>query len=184
MAKQVTAVRTPPLAGRHFANGHVSLEPAKPAARISLRATGRGATTYSKILGMDLPSEPSQVSAKGGRMAVWLGPDEWLIIDEKQVVSGLMPKRGSKEISAVDISHRNTAIVVSGDAATNLLNEACPRDLSLDSFPVGTGSRTILGKAEIILLRTGRTDFRIECWRSFSDYVWDLLSEAAKDAHL
>lgn len=184
MAKQVSAIRTPPLAGRHIANGHVTIEAAKPAARISLRASRKGATAYSKTLGMNLPTEPSQMSAQGGRMAVWLGPDEWLIIDEKQAASELMPKRDSKEISAVDISHRNTAITVSGDAVTNLLNEASPRNLSLESFPVGTGSRTILGKAEIILMRTGKTEFRIECWRSFADYVWDLLSEAAKDAHL
>ena len=184
MAKQISAARTPALVGNHLANAHVSIQPALPAARISLRATVRGASSYAKLIGMELPSNPSQMIVKAGRTAVWLGPDEWLIIDEKQPIAALMPKRESKEISAVDISHRNTAVLVSGVAATNLLNEASPRDLSLDAFPVGTGSRTILGKAEVVLLRTGKTDFRVECWRSFSDYVWDLLSEAAKDAHL
>ena len=62
------------------------------------------------------------------------------------------------------------------------VNAGCPQDLSLDAFPVGACSRTILGKVEIVLLRTAEDAFRVECWRSFSDYVWAFLTEAAKDA--
>ena len=50
------------------------------------------------------------------------------------------------------------------------------------AFPVGACSRTILGKVEIVLLRTADDAFRVECWRSFSDYVWTFLTEAARDA--
>jgi sarcosine oxidase subunit gamma len=58
----------------------------------------------------------------------------------------------------------------------------CPQDLSLAIFPVGACSRTILGKSEIVLLRTAEDAFRVECWRSFSDYVFAFLADAAKDA--
>ncbi|RWC09619.1 MAG: sarcosine oxidase subunit gamma, partial [Mesorhizobium sp.] len=51
-----------------------------------------------------------------------------------------------------------------------------------DAFPAGAASRTILGKVEIVLLRTASDAFRVECWRSFSDYVFTFLSEAARDA--
>ncbi|TIN17456.1 MAG: sarcosine oxidase subunit gamma, partial [Mesorhizobium sp.] len=81
--------------------------------------------------------------------------------------------------SAVGISHRNVAISVIGPAAAATINSGCPQDLSLDVFPVGAASRTILGKAEIVLLRTATDAFRVECWRSFSDYVFTFLSEAA-----
>ena len=40
----------------------------------------------------------------------------------------------------------------------------------------------VLGKVEIVLLRTAEDAFRVECWRSFSDYVFTFLTEAAKDA--
>ena len=75
--------------------------------------------------------------------------------------------------------HRDS---VTGPAAAATINSGCPQDLSLDAFPVGAASRTILGKAEIVLLRTADDAFRVECWRSFSDYVFTFLSEGARDA--
>jgi len=84
--------------------------------------------------------------------------------------------------SAVGISHRNVAFSVSGPAAEATLAAGCPQDLSLAAFPVGACSRTILGKIEVVLLRTGEDGFRVECWRSFSDYAWDFLTQAARNA--
>jgi sarcosine oxidase subunit gamma len=33
-----------------------------------------------------------------------------------------------------------------------------------------------------VLIRTGEENFRVECWRSFGDYVWQYLVDAAKSA--
>ena len=104
-----------------------------------------------------------------------------LILDEKKPIEELMPRRENAQFSATDISHRNVAFLLSGDGAAAVLNSACPRDLSLSAFPVNTGSRTIFGKSEVIIIRTGRNAFRVECWRSFSPYVWELLLDGAKD---
>ena len=68
----------------------------------------------------------------------------------------------------------------SGPCAADLLNAGCPQDLSLAAFPVGACSRTILGKVEIVLLRTAETTFRVEVWRSFSDYAFAFLAQAAR----
>jgi sarcosine oxidase subunit gamma len=86
--------------------------------------------------------------------------------------------------SATDVSHRNTAILVSGPGSAAAINASCPQDLSLAVFPVGACSRTLLGKVEIVLLRTAADAFRVEVWRSFSDYAFGLLAEGAKDAAL
>jgi sarcosine oxidase subunit gamma len=83
-------------------------------------------------------------------------------------------------ISLVDVSHRNVAIAVEGRAAEAIIAAGCPQDLRLRSFPVGAVSRTILSKAEIVLWRTGEERFEVECWRSFADYVWTFLEEAAR----
>jgi len=116
------------------------------------------------------------------RMALWLGPDEWFLIDEagKDLLADCA--KVSALHSAVGISHRNVAFAVTGPAAAAAINAGCPQDLSLEAFPVGAASRTILGKCEIVLLRTAADAFRVECWRSFSDYVFTFLSEAASDA--
>ena len=175
------AVRNPAQAGREFSAKGVKLATLPPAHRISLRAPVTSVDALSKALGLTLPQKPKTSVSKGNRTALWLGPDEWLVIDE---ANDPLEACASVEAlhSAVGVSHRNVAISVTGAGAANTINAGCPQDLSLAAFPVGASSRTILGKVEIVLLRTGEESFRVECWRSFSDYVFTFLTEAARDA--
>lgn len=184
MVDRVIAERHEAVAGFKFANSVVSLEAAPPASRTSLRATTAGLKAFEKHLGFALPQQPGKSTSKAGRYALWLGPDEWLLIDTKNADATMVPKTANRNFSAVDISHRNTAFLISGPGAINTLNGGCPRDLSLPAFPVGACSRTIFGKAEVVLYRTGKDVFRLECWRSFASYVRDYLMDGAKDAHI
>ncbi|MBX3574697.1 MAG: sarcosine oxidase subunit gamma [Mesorhizobium sp.] len=178
------ASRAHPLAGRKVANSAVTLTPAEPAARLSLRARPDGIAALSKALGVKLPAAPktSATSKSGARVALWLGPDEWLVIDTGGGDPAADCAKATALHSAVDISHRNTAIMVEGKGAEATLSAGCPQDLSRAVFPVGACSRTILGKIEVVVWRTGETAFRVECWRSFSTYAFDFLEEAARDA--
>ena len=171
-----------PLAGFHGGSAAAALSPAAPATRLSLRAKPDAVKALSVALGLALPVKPKTSASAKGRHALWLGPDEWLIIDETE--ADLMAAVASSGVlhSATDVSHRNTAILVTGRGAATAINGGCPQDLSLAVFPVGASSRTVCGKAEIVLLRTAEDAFRVECWRSFSPYVSGLLSEAAEDA--
>jgi sarcosine oxidase subunit gamma len=169
-------------AGRGFSATDVKLATLPPAHRISLRAPASSVAALSKALGLTLPGKPKTSASKAGRTALWLGPDEWLVIDEG-AQDPLEDFAGVEVLhSAVGVSQRNVAISVTGPGAANTINAGCPQDLSLAAFPVGAGSRTVLGKVEIVLLRTGENAFRVECWRSFSDYVFTFLTEAARNA--
>ena len=184
MAKVAAAVRTHPLAGRKVANKAVKITPAEPAGRLSLRAGGDALASLSRALGLKLPTTPknSAASKAGSRAALWLGPDEWLVIDTGGGDPAADCARAKALHSAVDISHRNTAILVEGADAEDVLSAGCPQDLSLAAFPVGACSRTVLGKIEAVVWRTGEATFRVECWRSFSTYAFDLLEDAASSA--
>ncbi|MCO5159341.1 MAG: sarcosine oxidase subunit gamma [Aquamicrobium sp.] len=173
--------RRPALEGRAGGQPWVSVTPAGPAQRLSLRAPRDSVAALSRALGLDLPERPMASAAEGGRAALWLGPDEWLVIDEGR--DALPVLAGVKAFhSAVDVSHRNLGILVAGRGAEATLAAGCPRDLSQAAFPVGSCARTVLGKAEIVVWRTGAEAYRVECWRSFSDYVFTFLAEAARDA--
>jgi sarcosine oxidase subunit gamma len=180
--KTAGAARISALAGREVSAKGVKLAILPPAERLSLRAPAASVVALSKALGLTLPQKPKTSSASAGRMALWLGPDEWLIIDEtgSDALSDTLSVKALH--SAVGVSHRNVGISVAGPAAAATINAGCPQDLSLAAFPVGACSRTILGKIEIVLLRTADDGFRIECWRSFSDYAFTFLTEAARDA--
>lgn len=175
------AARRLPLEGRIFADKGVRAEGAAPSVRLSLRAARDGVSDVEKLLGFALPKKPKSSIAKGNRLCMWIGPDEWLIIDEENAdLVEKFNRLGNTKLSAVDISHRNTAIILSGQAAADVLNSGCPQDLSIAAFPVGAASRTVFGKAEIVLFRETKDRFRIECWRSFSDYVWQFLTDAIR----
>ena len=178
------ATRKLPLAGRHGGSSTVRLKPAAPASRISLRAPADSVHGLSQAIGLQLPTRPKTSASANGRHALWLGPDEWLVIDENGVeLVGVAASSGVLH-SATDVSHRNTAVIVSGPGAEATLAAGCPQDVSLSAFPVGACSRTLLGKAEVVILRLDDETFRVEVWRSFSDYAFGLLAEGAEDAGL
>lgn len=160
---------------------YVSVALADNATRVSLRAKPDAIPVLSKALGLDLPVKPKSTVTKGARTAMWLGPDEWLIIDS--ATSSLLDDLAKVKVlhSAVDVSHRNVGILVSGKGAEAVINGGCPQDLSLKVFPAGAASRTVLGKIEIVLWRAGEDSFRVECWRSFSTYAYAFLQESARD---
>ena len=177
-----TAARMPALDGQKFSAAGVKLAVLPPAHRLVLRAPADSLAALSRALGVKLPVSPKSSAATGSRAALWLGPDEWLVIDEGAADPLADCARVKALHSAVGVSHRNVAISVTGKAAAAAINAGCPQDLSLQAFPVGACSRTVLGKVEIVLYRTAADAFRVECWRSFSDYVFTFLTEAARDA--
>ncbi|WP_176083802.1 sarcosine oxidase subunit gamma family protein [Martelella sp. HB161492] len=158
------------------------LSVAKPASRISLRAGSEAIDALSQALGLTLPVSPGGSSLAGARTAFWLGPDEWLLIDTDAAdLAGLCASVVAAH-AAVDIAHRNAAILLDGPGAAAALAFACPIDLRDHAFPVGKVTRTVLGKAEIVLYRAGTERYHVECWRSFAPYVFALLDEGARDA--
>ncbi|MCR9136453.1 MAG: sarcosine oxidase subunit gamma [Alphaproteobacteria bacterium] len=187
MADRNTALRAAPLDGRLVRSAHVEIVPADVASRIVLRARPEAIAPLSRALGVKLPEEPktsakAKASRLAGRIALWIGPDEWLVVDPNGADLMALCSKVKKLHSAVDVSHRNTAILVAGEAAQSVISAGCPQDLSPNIFPVGACSRTVLGKAEIVLVREDAHVFRVECWRSFSDYVFAFLADAARDA--
>lgn len=177
------AQRIQPLEGRVHAGNGVSLSPVEASERISLRAEEKAVAALGKAIGVALPKKPGMTATKSDVSALWIGPDEWFVI--APVGTGLegkisLVKRGL--FSAVSVDHRNTGLTVSGPNAVTALNSGCPRDLSLTAFPVGTCSRTVIAKAEVILWRLSEDTFHVECWRSFSDYLWKFLVDSARNA--
>lgn len=169
-----------PLDGRAATAPSLSVLPAPPAHRTSLRAGPDALETIDAALGLALPRRIGRSETAGERSALCLGPDEWLVIDPDTDPMADLADVAAPH-SAVDVSHRNVALLVVGADAADAIEHGCPRDLSLDAFPVGACARTVLGKAEVIVWRGKPDAFRIECWRSFSTYVMDFMEEVALD---
>ena len=160
-------------AGRVVVPGRLLLRPAVDMARLALRGD---ASTLGAAFGLALPAQPCRATEADGRSALWLGPDEWLLLAPSGTLDANAAVPGA---SVVDIGHRQVGLLLEGPGAMDALAAGCPLDLHLTAFPVGMCTRTVFGKAEIVLWRQGAERFHLEVWRSFAAYVHGLLERAA-----
>jgi sarcosine oxidase, subunit gamma len=156
-----------------------------PATRFIVRADVRALRTAGAAIGLGLEQTSCRASQNATHAALWLGPDEYLFLGPETegpaLASVLEQALQGEPHSLVDVSHRQSALEISGPRAPDILNSGCPLDLDAVAFPVAMCTRTIFAKAEIVLWRTAPDVFRLEVWRSFTDYVARLLDEAARE---
>jgi sarcosine oxidase subunit gamma len=168
-------------AGERFA-----VAEAPTAARFVFRGGEASRASCTAAFGVELPARLGLAGESARRAALWLGPDEWLMIaegaDPASLDAELERALASPAHSLVDISHRQVGLLVSGAAAARALGAGCPLDLYLSAFPLGMATRTIFDKAEIVLWRRGADAFHVEVWRSFAPYLVAALTEAARVA--
>lgn len=184
----LAAARRLPLAApsaRSPASAAVTLAAVGPRSRLIVRASEAALPLAAKPLGFALPTSPCRSAASGEIAALWLGPDEWLVIapDSKgaSLSAALAKELTGAPASIVDVSHRHAALAVSGPKAADALNAFVPLDLAPAAFPTEACTRTLLAKSEIVLWRTAETAFHVECQRSMGAYVWALLEEARRE---
>lgn len=137
-----------------------------PLSRFVLRGPVEAAERAGRAFGTPIPGQPLASTAHGSRLALWLGPDEWLLLADRsegrQVEQSLEAALSNTPHSLVDVSHRQLALGVSGRLAARVLTSGCPLDLSLWGFPIGMAARTLFHKAEIVLLRQAADAFHVE----------------------
>jgi sarcosine oxidase subunit gamma len=156
------------------------------ALRFAVRADGDAVAAIGAAFGVALPVEACRANVgDDGRAALWLGPDEWLLVAPEGEAAELQARiaegLAATPASVVEVSDRNVAIAIEGAEAAVAVNGFNPLDLALSAFPVGMCTRTVFGKAEAVLWRTGAEAFRIEVWRSFAPYVLGCLDEAIRE---
>lgn len=171
------------------------LRPLPPLQRWVLHGGPEARARLAPVWGVPFSAFACRALRHGSRATLWLGPDEYLLLDSNTTGgTGAPASTPASEEPAevtleraltgvphalVDLSHRQLALELSGPYTTAILNGACPLDLDLAAFPVDMCTRTVLAKADIVLWRTAESRFHLEVWRSFADYVSGLLQELA-----
>ncbi len=152
-----------------------------PTTRLSVRGGPAAATAIGLAIEVLLPTVPCRSVIARNRAALWLGPDEWLIIGPENALDltvRAMNAASHHLASVVDISHRSHTLELSGPYAAWCLNGFCALDLDIRAFPVGMCTRTLFGKVGVILWRIGQEVFQLDVGRSLLPYIWDCLEEA------
>ncbi len=146
----------------------------------------RFVAAVSKVLGIAAPIVANTVGEAQGNTVYWLGPDEWLIVTasarEAAVESELRAALAGLHAAVTGVSGGQTAVLLRGRAIRDAIAKGCPLDLHPRAFGVGRCAQSHLAKAPILIRQVDyQPSFEIVVRRSFADYFWLWLEDAAAE---
>ncbi|GAA1757287.1 2Fe-2S iron-sulfur cluster-binding protein [Luedemannella helvata] len=170
----------------------VSLPDARPAAspfaafadRFAAVAdrTGGGVRIAEVPLGAQLtvrgpaPMPPNTTIVTATHTALWLGPDETLLVSP---AGGDLPRPPDDAWSVVDTSAARVAIAVAGPHARRLLAFGCALDLRPDRFGAGGCAQTHVARTQALLWHRADDEYLLVVRPSFGPYLADWLVDAS-----
>ncbi|GAA2480083.1 sarcosine oxidase subunit gamma [Streptomyces longisporus] len=195
-----TALTTPPrsplapyadrlAAATRTSQGAVRLAELPFLAQVNVRldAKGGAADAVGLALGLQLPLEPNTAVRAGESTALWLGPDEWLVVgppgSERDLENRIRAAAGEEPVAVTDVSAQRTTLLVSGPSARDLLAHGCALDLHPRAFGSGRCAQTTLGRTQVVLVARDEpgAGFWVLVRSSFAGYLTDWLLDAATE---
>jgi sarcosine oxidase subunit gamma len=156
--------------------GRLGAREAELQAQVSLRAAGEVATE------LDLPTEANTWSRVGEREALWLGPDEWLVVSEGEpaetIVHDLETRLSGQPASVVGVSAARAVIELTGRGRFDVLSAGCGLDLHPRSWRLGMCAQTILARVGVLLQERDEAT-RVFLRPSYAGYLVTWLAQAA-----
>lgn len=136
-----------------------------------------------EVSGAEFP-DPRGARVKGETGLCWMAPDEVLILcahaDATGIVARIETALAGTHFLAANVSDARAVFRVEGPLVREVLAKLTPADLHPDSFHPGEIRRTRLAQVPAAFWMTGPETFEIICFRSVAQYVFDLLSNAAR----
>ena len=168
----------------------LKISPISPIAKINLRGNKREfLADVGKSLGLILPNEPNTSSSSEKLTAMWLSPDEWLIVSNNLVekqndiydLENLLKDTISKVKlgSVVNVTDHFILINLEGNNVYDLLASACP--FNFDKFMKNKGSvvQTIFAHIDIIVHHNDVNNLNLFVRRSFSEHLFSWMKDSA-----
>ncbi len=137
-----------------------------------------------QVLGVDLPKAPRTSATWGDVKALWLSPDQWLILCARDKAPALQTDL-SKALEgihslAVDVSDMRCVIRLEGEGVRETMMKGCSLDLISGEYPPGTVRRVRFAEIAALLHVIEENVIDLYVFRSYADYTWDFLLKAAR----
>jgi sarcosine oxidase subunit gamma len=128
-----------------------------------------------------LPARPNTTAATADGLALWLGPDEWLVVGgDWSPAAGAAAERAWQAVAdaATDVSAQWTGLRLAGPGAADLLSFACALDLHPAKFPPGSCAQTLLARVPAVLLHHPSGGYDLLLRPSHTTYLHAFLTDA------
>ena len=171
-------------------HGNIKIQELPFINKINLRLDPRNKNYMSlcgKILGIILPTKPNTYSKNENVKSLWLGPDEWLIVNESKndLFSKLTNELKEEETSVTDVSENRTVIRLTGEKIFILFSKFLTLDLDNNLFNQSCCAQTLFVKVPSLLIRNNNEneipEIDIFINRSHANYIYNLLVDGAKN---
>ena len=150
-----------------------------------------------QALGVALPLEPNRVESSERIAVLWLGPNEWLAVShdseptaESRLAERLREALGAFHAAVTEVGESLACIHIAGPRAADVIAKGCPLDLHPGVFAAGHCAQSHIAKAAVTLHNVSDAGgsgaaagpgYDLYTRRSFSDYLWRWLSDAARE---
>ena len=146
-------------------------------------------SSCGKILGAELPTKPNTYIKNEKVKIIWLGPDEWMIINnqENELFFKLKNELGDLEASVTNVSENKIIIRLSGKKIITLLSKFLVLDLEKNLGNQSSCAQTLFVKVPILLVKNDDNNqipvIDIFTNRSHANYIYNLLVDGTKNLY-
>lgn len=137
--------------------------------------------TIFTATGLTLPGQCGEVSEAGPYLAIWANPKRWYLICEEKDESSLAKQLADSGQVHMSVTDGQCCFHLNGPSAVDLLKKGCSLNFSDKHFVTGQCLQTRQAITKVFLHRKGTDSFDIYVERSYSEYIWSWLLDAAKE---
>ncbi len=143
----------------------------------------RTAAAVKGSTGADMPA-PRRIVRSGAYAVAWMARDELLILcphaEADAMVARFAEKLSDRHHLAVNVSDARVMFALEGASWRDVLGKLTPADLAPGVFAADEMRRTRLSQVPAAIWMESAENVRVVAFRSVAQYVFDLLSVAAK----
>jgi sarcosine oxidase subunit gamma len=162
----------------------------KPIMKLIIRGKTKDfITAIGKNLNMILPTEANTSTSGEALTALWLSPDEWMLISNKtisedtntyEVEDNLVNNISKTKLGAItDISDQFVMINIKGSKVFDLFASGSPFNFNKFKNKKGSVVQTILSHIDVIIHLTEINNVNLFVRRSFSEHLHSWLNDSA-----
>tara|TARA_B100000767_G_scaffold173174_1_gene162088 strand:+ start:35 stop:598 length:564 start_codon:yes stop_codon:yes gene_type:complete len=162
----------------------------KPIMKLIIRGkTKKFITAIGKNLNMILPTEANTSTAGEILTALWLSPDEWMLISNKtvnedtnsyKIEDDLINNISKVNLGAItDVSDQFVMINIKGDKVFDLFSTGSPYNFNEFKGKKGLVIQTIMSHIDVIIYLKDINEVNLLVRRSFSEHLYSWINDSA-----
>ena len=168
----------------------LSIREISPIMKLNLRGKKREFfTTVGKNLNMILPTEANTSTTSDKLTAIWLSPDEWMIVSN-ELVNKDTNKYELNEIlfnsisktnlgAVIDVTDQFVQLELKGKNIYKIFSAGCPFNFNEFKEKKGSTTQTVLNHADVILHNKDENIVNLFVRRSFAEHLWSWIEDSA-----